>query len=300
MGTIENDKFSHLRGISTLIERIKNDDLARHGFIMVVFSVLSGIFMYLYQLIMGILLEPKDYGSLFSLTSFLSIVLVFSQALSTTVSHFVSRLGVKGGLAPVSYLRHSFLKKALFLGLSMFLVLTIMSPLISRFLNIGSPLYIVILFSTMCTVFLFSTNQGTLSGLQRFFPLGFSSALENFLILVIGGLLVYAGFGIYGGLIAWPASYVIALVVSFFFLRDLPHSGDSSVKVRGITKYASHVLVSVLTFAALTNIDAILAKHYLSALDAGNYATIAVLGRIALYAPMGVAIVMFRVAWCPL
>ncbi len=267
--------------------------MTRHGFIMVVFSLLSGFFMYLYQLAMGIMLDPQDYGALFSLTSFLSIILVSSQALSTTISRFVSKLRVERGLGSVSSLRNYFLKKAFFIGLSAFFSISLLSPLISRFLNISSPAYIIVLFSTLSAAFLFVTNMGTLNGLQRFLPLGISLVIESFLIMLLGSLLVYVGFGIYGGLIAFPVSYVIVLSISFFFLRDLPFTAENTVKVGGIGKYAIHALISVLAFTALTNIDAVLAKHYLSAFDAGNYATIAVLGRIALYAPLGISTVMF-------
>lgn len=43
----------------------------------------------------------------------------------------------------------------------------------------------------------------------------------------------------------------------------------------------------------ITNLDVIFAKHYLSVDDAGNYAAIALLGKVALSAPNGIAAVMF-------
>jgi O-antigen/teichoic acid export membrane protein len=43
----------------------------------------------------------------------------------------------------------------------------------------------------------------------------------------------------------------------------------------------------------LTNIDVVLAKHYLTASDAGNYSAMSVLGKVAFYAPTTVAAAMF-------
>ena len=69
-------------------EHIEGDDMTRHGLMMVTFSGLAGFLMYLYQLSMGILLEPEQYSILFSLTSLLIISMVFPQTINTTMLPF--------------------------------------------------------------------------------------------------------------------------------------------------------------------------------------------------------------------
>jgi O-antigen/teichoic acid export membrane protein len=172
-------------------------------------------------------------------------------------------------------------------------VLAGFSPLISRFLNLNNLLYPIIVFSTMLVVLALSVSLGVMQGLQRFFSLGFSQTLVGLLKLGFGALLVYLGLGIYGGLAAIPISFALVLLVTFPLLRNLSRAGNERVAVTGLRSYAVLTLVAIFFFTVLTNVDVILARHYLNATDAGNYSAISVLGRIAFYAPAGVAAAMF-------
>ena len=66
----------------------KSDGMARHGSMMAIFGLLGGFFAYLYQLSMGIMLTPVQYGMLFSLTSLFAIIMIASQAIQTTLAKF--------------------------------------------------------------------------------------------------------------------------------------------------------------------------------------------------------------------
>ena len=260
---------------------------------MVTFGILGGFSNYLYQLSMGILLSPEQYGILFSLTSLLVIMLVFSQTITIAIAKFTSKLKAEGRLGGINYLWHLSLKRILLIGIAAFALLVALSPLISQFLNINNLLYPFILFSAMLVVLVLSVNWGAMQGLQRFLPLGSSQALASFLKVVLGALLVYLGLGIYGGLAAIPISFAVVLPLTFFLLRNLSRSGNERVPVIGLHSYAGLALIAIFSITMLTNVDVILARHYLSATDAGNYSAISVLGRIAFYAPIGVAAAMF-------
>lgn len=291
-GVGERQDILNITKIVNLILRASSDDLTRHSFLMVFSSVLSGFFFYLYQLAMGILLTPHDFATLFSLTSLFSIVAVSGQAVSGTVSRYTSKIKAEGKTNSIGYLWHSFLKRASVIGVLVFSIFVLLSPLISAFLGIGNPFYIIILFSVTLILFVFVTNQGMLNGLQRFPQLGASLVLEGLIVLVIGSTLVKLGFGIYGGLAAFPVAYISAVVLSFHFLRDFRKAGRESVVMSGIGSYAGYTLLAVLMMTVLTNIDVVLAKHYLTIAEAGSYAAMSVIGRIALYSPLGISIVM--------
>jgi len=269
------------------------DNMTRHGLTMVAFGALGGLFNYLYQLVMGMLLPAQEYGVLFSLTSLVVILLVFSQAITLAVAKITSKLKVEGRVGGINYLWHFFLKRTLLVSIVAFVVLAAFSPLISGFLNLNNLLYPVIVFSTMLVVLALSVSLGVMQGLQRFFSLGFSQTLVGLLRLGFGVLLVYLGLGIYGGLASIPISFALVLLVAFPLLRNLSHAGNERVAVTGLRSYVGLTLVAIFFFSVLTNVDTILARHYLNATDAGNYSAISVLGRIAFYAPAGVAAAMF-------
>lgn len=278
---------------SAFKQRMKTDDMTRHGTIMVVFTLLASFFIYIYQLAMGALLTPAEYGTLLSLLSLFTIVSIFSQTIQTSVSKFTSKFKVQNRLGAIKYLWKFFLKRTLLLGSAMFLVLALLSPLISGFLNIDNTWYFILLFSALILYFTFPANLGVLQGLQRFIPLGFSHAITNFLRLAIGVLLVYLGYGVYGALLCIPLAILIGFAISLALMRDVARIKNERVEVRGLSTYTGLALLAIFAFGMLTNIDVVLAKHYLSPENAGNYSAISILGRIALLAPMGVAVAMF-------
>lgn len=282
-----------LSKLTLLKDRVIADDVTRDSAIMTAFTLLAGLFNYLYQLSMGILLPAEQYGILFSLTSLLLIIMVFSQTITIALAKFSSTFKAEGRLGGVNYLWRFSLKRTFLIGIVTFALLAGLSPLISRFLNIDNLFYPVILFSAMLGVLPLSVNSGVLQGLQRFLPLGSSQVLLGFLKVALGALLVYLGLGIYGGLSAIPLSYVMVLLFTLFFLRDLPRVGNERVEVAGFRSYTGLVMLAIFSLTMLTNVDVVLAKHYLSATDAANYSTISVLGRIAFYAPAGIAVAMF-------
>ncbi len=279
--------------LSLIGEKLKSDDMARHGSIMAAFVLLGGLFNYLYQLAMGRMLPPAEYGTLISLLSLFLIISVFSQTIQTSITKFTSRFRVDNRLGRVNYLWKYSLRRTFLLGVVLFLALFLLSPLISGFLNIDNSWYWIVFASSFILAFAVAANWGILQGLQRFSPLGFSTALVGLLRLGLGVLLVYLGMGLYGGLLCLPLAILVVLVLTLSFLRDLAKVGNETVKVSGLFSYAGLALLALTAFAVLTNIDVVLVKHFLSPENAGNYSAISVLGRIVLVAPMGVAIAMF-------
>jgi O-antigen/teichoic acid export membrane protein len=72
----------------------------------------------------------------------------------------------------------------------------------------------------------------------------------------------------------------------------LPRTGVRPENV-GLASYASWTTLAFGSFIVLANIDVVLARAYLDAFSAGEYAAVAVLGRVVQFAPFGVIIVMF-------
>lgn len=282
-----------LARVSLIGERLKSDEMARHGSMMAAFVFLGGLFSYLYQLVMGRMLSAAEYGTLFSLTSLFMIFMVFSQTIQTSIAKFTSTFKVENRPGRIKYLWKTAFMQTLLFGLALFVILVLLSPLISSFLNIDNNWHCVIVFSSFLLAFAIPANCGVLQGQQRFFSLGVSTLLLSLLRLSLGALLVYLGFGLYGGLLGVPLAVFVVFFVTLFFLRGLARGSNEKVEVGGLFSYAGLTLLAIGCFTILTNMDVVLAKHYLDSENAGNYSSIAVLGRIALIAPMGIAMAMF-------
>jgi O-antigen/teichoic acid export membrane protein len=199
----------------------------------------------------------------------------------------------EGQLQGLSFLWQRSLRGNLFISLAGFAVLAALSPLVARFLHLDNIWYPLILFTSILFLLLISVNWGVLQGLQRFLPFGVSQAATYLVRLIFGALFVYAGWGIYGGLAAVTLSLAVVLPLTFVPLRDLPEAGNKKVAIEGMQAYAGLTLLALITLTSMANLDAILARHYLTAVEAGNYSALSVLGRIAYYAPLGIGIAMF-------
>lgn len=282
-----------LNKLTLIKDKAMADDMTRHGTLMVAFGLIGAFLSYMYQLAMGWLLTPEEYGIVISLLALLVIVSVLSLTIDTTVTKFVSKESAGNKLGRVNYLWKFFLKRTFLLGLAIFVVLALLSPLISRLLNIGNNWYPIILFFSLVLTFALCANYATLRGLQRFLLLGISGTLGAFLKLAIAVGLVYMGFRVSGALLSLALAAVIAFLVSTYFLRDLAAVGNEKVEVRGVHSYTGLAFLALLAVAMLTNVDVIFAKQYLSAVDAGNYSAISVMGKLAFFIPGGIAVAMF-------
>ena len=279
--------------LTSIKAKIMTDDMTRHGAIMVAFGLMAGLISYGFQLTMARMLTPAQYGTLYSLLSLLVILSIFSSAINNSVTKFASMFKAQGRPDRVNYLWRFSLKRALLIGLAGFLVLSILTPLISSFLNIDNNWYLIVLFFSLILVFILTVNYGILRGIQRFTPLGGSNTLIAFLKLSVGALLVYLGLGVYGGLFAFIIAQVLVFAVTMFFLRDLTKAGNEKVEIKGFHSYTALSMLAIAAFILLTNIDAVLVKHYLNPEAAGNYSAISTLGKIALIAPGGIVVAMF-------
>jgi len=276
-----------------IFERIKSDDMARHGIMMAAFGFSLGLFNYLYQLAMGRMLQPDDYGILMSLTSLYLIVSIFSLAIRTAMAKFISKYHAEGNMRAASSLWWRYLKHTLILGVVAFIVAALLSPAISGFLRIGNFWYPLVLFSSLILAFVVPVNYGTLNGLHRFFQLGWATNLWALLKLVLAIVLIKIGFGLYGGLIPFLLAFIVIFIITLSLLKDLRGGNAEKVEIVGFRSYLGLSFIAVLAYTVLTNVDVVLVKHFLSAEQAGNYAAIAALGRAALFAPMGIALAMF-------
>lgn len=279
--------------LSTLMNRLKTDDLARQGVFMVSCGLLAGFLNYLYQLAMGAMLPAAEYGIVFSLISFSMMILMLTGTFQNAMSRFTSTARVRGSLGETKSLWVLFLWRALGIGLGLFLLLVLLTPLASRFLNLDDRWHFVVLSLSVVLGFALPVNQGLLQGLQRFLPLGICQVLLPLIKVSLGVVLVYFGLGVNGALLPLFISSAVVFGVSLFLARDVAKAKAEKSRVTGIGFYTGLTMVAIFSFGVLTNIDVILAKHYFSPESAGDYSALSVLGRMALYVPMGIGTAMF-------
>ena len=287
-------KMVMVHRLALVMELLKKENMARHFLVMSGFGFVSGIFNYLYQLAMGRMLQPGDFGTLGSLTNLFMIVTVLGITIRSVMTKITSKYHAENNLEAIGYLWRVYQKRLLIFGSIAFVFVAALSPQISGFLKIGNPWYPLVLFLSLTLAFTLPLNYGTLNGLHRFISLGWTTALWPLLRLVLAVVLIKIGLGLYGGLAPFVLSFIIVFPITYYMLRDLPGKKEDRVEFPGLRSYVSLSFVAILAYTMLTFIDVVLVKHFfVNDEQVGNYAAIAALGRVSLFAPMGIAFALF-------
>jgi O-antigen/teichoic acid export membrane protein len=188
---------------------------------------------------------------------------------------------------------------------AMFLLIALSSPLISSFLQISSNGSIILFGVGLLFAMVIPVPWGGLQGLQRFGSLALNLILNGGIKLGSGILFVLFGLGVSGALGAIALSYFLTTLLSVFMLGTyLPKEKIEPSHRPNLQRYDwsyfSEVYpyflpvgVTLLCFMVLTNIDLILVKHFFTPMEAGYYSIAQMVGKIILFLPVPVVMVMF-------
>jgi len=272
-----------------------HDDFVKQSTIIFIASMIANVCNYIYQIYVGRALGPEAYGVFGALFAIFYLIAVFTGALQAGVGLFISQFMAEGENDQVnSFLRQLLLKSAI-LGISGFLLFTLISPWIAEFLNIDSIWEIVIIGTVFIFTFLLPVTTGAFQGLQRFKALAATSIISVLCKLGFAVALILIGFGIYGALGAVTISSVGVTIFSLYILRDRLKKGKNGVShnFSELYRYSAPTLLIVFCLNVPSNLDVILVKHFLSNYDAGLYVSASVLGKIVLFVSGAIVIVMF-------
>lgn len=273
---------------------IKDREFVRDSFIMLVASLLAGFFNYLYQLSMGRLLPPEDYGVLISLLSLLYIFSMLSTTIDTSAAKFSSIYKVRGEYGRIKVMLFKASGGLSLLVLLLVAILLILSPYIAAFLDVD-PFLVVVLVLAIPPLLILPVPQGILRGLQRFVVLGTTNISQAVVKFLVGVSFVIAGFGVFGGLVGAVVAPVFGLILAFVFLRGIIglDSSSDSIDLRDMLRYSGLAFVALFCYNTMWHVDVVLVRHYFTPLETGIYSAVSIMGRIILFASGGIAMVVF-------
>ncbi len=281
-----------------MFKKLLKNQLVKGSAVLFVGSTIVNLANYLYHLLMGRMLGPVDYGILASLISLIYLLTIPNTTLMLVAVKYVSSFFSKGRLGAISSF-YSWLNKKLtiviFFGV-LFLVFS--SSRIAHFLHLDSAL-LVFLVSLFGLISLYaSVNLSVLQGFLQFGLISLLGVIQAAVKFFLGILLVFLGMRVLGAALSIITGGLIVLFLSWIlvnrFLKD-GRKNDVEIKERRILSYALPVFLSTLSFTSLYTTDLVLAKHFLSAQDAGFYASLSMLGKIIFFAASPLVTVMFPV-----
>jgi O-antigen/teichoic acid export membrane protein len=170
----------------------------------------------------------------------------------------------------------------------------LLSPFIARFMKIDTPWPLFAASFALLMLFVRPVTDGTLQGIQNFLGLGTVQVLQSTLRLLFAILLILLGLEAFGAVLALPLATTTALLVAVWFLRDYFKKPEKTLTVPAISlQYSLFTLIGLGSYALLINLDAIAVKRFFSEAVAGDYGTVVTLGKINLFATLGIGMVLF-------
>jgi O-antigen/teichoic acid export membrane protein len=148
--------------------------------------------------------------------------------------------------------------------------------------------------------FLQPVALGLLQGLERYTAFGSMQLAIAVSRIAFGVPWVIAGGGAGGAIGGQALGVAVVLVGTAWLLRDLMHEKGSGAATTGLRRKPDVRTVSAsgafIGFAALSNLDLLLAKLFLDPVDVGIYAAIATVGKVVLFLPMAVSVLIVPAA----
>jgi O-antigen/teichoic acid export membrane protein len=201
----------------------------------------------------------------------------------------------RGESHKLKFLISVFFKNALILGAVTFLIVYLLSPWVLLKLKITSPVSPASLGGLFASAWLMPVVTGSLQGLELFAWLNAFTIFGSTIKLALAALLITLGFGVNGAIAAFTVASVAGLALFWWPLKaniTLGRMKKGLINLREIFVYLLPVALSSFCFIALVSLDMVMVKYFFTPDEAGSYALAQMLGKIFLFLPSAISVVL--------
>jgi len=259
-------------------------------------AMITSVFNYAFQIVMGRMLTPKEYGLMNALLALFVIMVAPVAPLFTVITHKTAEYKALGDFAAIHDLHRKMSRRVIFTGLCGLVLFLILSPYLRDYFHMSSLAPVVIIGMSLVAALAYPLNLAVLQGVQDYTWLSINQALGGPAKFLFSVLFVWAGFGISGVIAGLVASGLLLWAMSYFTTnKHLIHAKVSYGVVKHISfTDAIPVFLAVFAFTLLTQADMVLVNRYFSAQEvAGIYASAGVLGKAVMYIPGAIVLALF-------
>ena len=244
---------------------------------------------------MGRVLIPSDFAILQTLNSVSLVYTTASGVFQPVVSRFVAQARGKGQHDSVPAIFQSFLRAAFWLGLIFGALVFTFAGYFGPLLNLPSWTIQIsaglILLSTLRPI-----AAGALQGGENFISFGLTRLALSLARIIMVFILVRAGLGLTGAVIALPFGWLVSVLLAFLLLGKSfwtrTRAASQSLVREGI-KLSFFALLAYMAYMSLMSLDLIWVNQNLPGELAGAYAGLVLMRRIVALLPAVAVTVMF-------
>lgn len=262
---------------------------------MLVVFLIGAVLNYTYNIAMGWLLLPDQYGILGVAISFLTILSLFvTSAFPFTIAKFLSEDNEES-------VKHRVFKSSIVGNLSIALVISIIFYALYEFgiIHLGSTYWPFILLIILGLIFtsIGGLYASALQGMFRFKKLGMVSVINILTKLISAVLLVLLGFGAMGAFAGLIASSIAGLLLAVIFCSDFKYWKTDGWADKKIYSFALPMFFGTFFMTLLMNLDILgvkfLSEKVLSDTLTGYYRSALILAELPVFAVGALMSAMF-------
>ncbi|HEY5531791.1 MAG TPA: oligosaccharide flippase family protein [Candidatus Anoxymicrobiaceae bacterium] len=265
--------------------------------VMIVATTLAGVLNYVFSIIMTRMLgEAGAFASFNSLNSIFLIVSMGAVSFQTVITKYVAEYEITEEPHKTKALVEAFSRWLVILAVAVLAVSIAVAWPLGRLLKLDSPVFVIIMGTSLAVTLYLTLPYGLLQGQQRFIGLGTASIASAVLRIVAGVVLVELGLGVYGALGAATVAGVIVATAIIYYYRDFLRGKAEKIEDFHPAKALwtlIPVAVGVFLVIFMTQIDVVLVKALKTGAQADLYSYAALAGKAVLFFPAGITLVMF-------
>ena len=253
------------------------------GLVIGVAMIVANVANYGFQIVAGRFLTVEEYGLLAGFMAVVTVITVATSSLQTTVARAIA----SDEYHEDGHVIDGLTRSSMLIGGLLVLATVVVSPIASRFFNIGS-LPLILLGVYVLPSALDSLALGRLQGLHRFTGMAVYSCAQAIAKVTIATAVMAAGLratGLVAGLILSCA------IVALGGLHASRHAG--SIDVHALDPDVRRAFAAFTMFWFMLGADVLFARAFFEDTDAGLYGAASVLGKAVLWVPAVVAQLIF-------
>jgi O-antigen/teichoic acid export membrane protein len=279
-----------------MLKKLKSIDSFTRNIIIVFTSASFANFLnLLFQLLIAHKLSATEFAAFNSLLAIFMLIATPLGTLQMTIAKYSSEFNARNEKSKIKFLLSDLLKKSLLAAAVTFIIFCLASGYIMSMLKINSVTLGYIFAALFVTAWVSPLLLGGAQGLELFWWLSSASVISGILKLVLAFIFIMLGFSVSGAMAALLISTLICIAIAYLPIRNLiswqvPRDG---INYKEIFIYMLPVAASYFCYSALTSFDMVLVRYFFSPQDSGNYALAQMLGKIFLFLPGAISVVMF-------
>lgn len=263
-----------------LARRVIASDFTRSSALVFAASLFANAFNYLFYALMGRLLSVSDYGGIMSLVSAVLVVLGVGQIGQTVTAKLAADLRAAGDEEAMAAFSRGITRGGLWLAVAIALVGLGARGFVASYLHLGNLRLVIVAGVIAGLGFALFLQRGLFQGFGSFKTFALSNVLDTLRTALLVPL-VHA-FGAMGTLLSFLGAVATASFCGEVALRRRfgKISTFARLDVRRMIVIAGATGLSSFGIAFLMFYDVVLARHFLSPIDAGLYGAAALSGRV--------------------